>query len=1039
MASPTIISEVDSKYVQYYHSSKGRYELLHMCWAQIFSTSFKGKAGSPKSSDRLLVLTQLRLLVVKPKAFGVKRVVEREFMLTGLRKAKMRGLNNFFEITMILEDEEELVIVTRVKEDCEKFCKGIVQAVGILSQVVPSYRATIDFPEDIRRNSGAPAQVDNVRKVEFSYRLHCAFAEVIQKDAIVTNLVKAIQSDSRIFQPFEMLDGSRDHKNDINVIVNCVQNVDCLSTVRVDGVSIRSDTLREIGKLVVTNDFLIDVELTNCSLTKDSLSSFTTPFDGAKRRPLRLLNFSQNNLANVGECMQHLRSVEVQRLDVSDCKLNKKAISKGLLPLLMSKNWLAEGGLRMLSLSFNNLGSRGSQELVPFLKSTECLEELDLIESGTELTEVLQAIWSNQILVNTKLRVLDISQNKMTAFGAVALADLLGSSKCIQSVNLRETRLDKSTFEHIISKIPRNTTGTEIDIDFSDNKLGNYAAEVFSSLKGMGDALVSLALASNSLGESKDFDAIMSCLSSARNLRSLNLDFNFKANKKQAHLTKIKALARCVEKLPKLEQLSMVGDKPNQRLALTGVELVPIAELLSSKKSLRVLNIAGNRLQDESVKTLSDGLMVNTTLKFINIEDNKLTFENMQTIVGSIQQSSQLLGTLPNGTFNRLWNEKKRNRETIDAWVDRLNKIFHQNLEKEQKIQEEKEDVPQLSVIPGYNGYYPPVNSAPGSYIPSKVRKRLSQQIPRSSADDGIIKNDLSPNSSNNLQTTTTDGEGSALAVEGMASAPEDEKVWEVPMENTQLEEGQSRVKYPSFKPQGNALALALLLKNASSSPLRTYQERKEGEVTLNNAKSYSQSQEKPLDEIIILDEPGSSKEGNPANKGPCVVGSPEVSIPLPPPIPFGQEPAKPKTSDELRRSNGKTPSRPLKFKSDERNEKTSAKRKAPRSLRNRVAQFEKMQVMGVRPLAMSPKKPKSARLNRNVKPMPMHMPSLGTTKSMPFPHSHIVFTRLDDEKKSQQGEKVDVSKIIASRPKITGKTNRRKRTRKRGKLRKKE
>jgi len=422
-----------------------------------------------------------------------------------------------------------------------------------------------------------------------------------------------------------------------------------------------------------------------------------------------------------------------------------------------------------------------------------------------------------------------------------------------------------------------------------------------------------------------------------------------------------------------------------------------------------------------------------------------LTFENMQTFVGGIQQSSQLLGTLPNDTFNRLWNEKKKNREIIDAWVDRLNNIFQMNLEKEQKIQEEKEqkeDVPRLSIVPGYNGYYPPVNAAPGSYIPSKVRKRLSEKIPRSSADDGIRKNDLGPNSSNNLQATQTDGEGGAVAIEGSASAQEDEKVWEIPTEHTQLEGGQSRVTYPRFKPQGNALALALLLKNASSSPLPTNQERKEGEISVDNAKSNLQSLEESQTEIIILAEGNSSKEGYPTNKGSSSVGTPGVTTPLPPPIPIGQEPAKPKMNDELRRSKARTPSpnrsRPRKFKSDERNEKASSKRKAPSGMRSRVAQFEKMQLMGVRPMAMSPKKPKSARLHRNRKPMPMHMPGLSTAQSLPFPHTRIVFTRLDDEKKSQQAEKVDVSKIIASRPKIAGKTNRRKRTRKRGKQRKK-
>jgi len=589
-------------------------------------------------------------------------------------------------------------------------------------------------------------------------------------------------------------------------------------------------------------------------------------------------------------------------------------------------------------------------------------------------------------------------------------------------------------------------TGAEINIDFSDNKLGNYAGEVFSSLKDMGDALVSLALANNSLGESKEFEAIVSCLSSARNLRSLNLDFNFKGNKKQSHLTNIKALARCVEKLPKLELLSIMGNKSTKKLALTGGELVPIAGLLSTKKSLRVLNIAGNRLQDEGVKALSDGLMVNTTLRSIYIEHNKLTFENMQTFVGGIQESSQLLGSLPNDTLNRLWNEKKRNRETIDAWVNRLNKIFERNLEQEQKIQEEKEYVPPLSVIPGYDGYYPPVGSAPGSHIPTKIRKRVSKVTPRSSAADGIRKSDLGPNSLNYLRTSQADGEVQTVAFEGSVNAREDEKVGEILTEHAQREEGQSRVTYPRFKPKGNALALALILKNASSSPPPTNREQREGQVSVNKANTYSISLEEPPNEIIVLAQSRSSKEGYPETKGSCNVDTDKATIPRPPPIPVGREPAKPKSNEELRRSVARTPSPnkpgPFKFKSGEEKEQVSAKRKSPSSLRGRVAQFENMQVMGMRPMSKSPKKPSSVQLHREAKAMPIHIPGLGYGKSMPlatFGHTRIVRKRSDDdEKKSQKGEKVDVSKIIASRPKIAGKTNRRRRKRKRGKLPKK-
>merc|ERR1719233_1732843 len=189
-----------------------------------------------------------------------------------------------------------------------------------------------------------------------------------------------------------------------------------------------------------------------------------------------------------------------------------------------------------------------------------------------------------------------------------------------------------------------------------------------------------------------------------------------------------------------------------------------------------------------------------------------------------------------------------------------------------------------------------------------------------SSAADGIRKSDLGPNSLNYLRTSQADGEVQTVAFEGSVNAREDEKVGEILKEHAQLEEGQSRVTYPRFKPKGNALALALILKNASSSPPPTNREQREGEVSVNEAKTYSISLEEPPNEIIVLAQSRSSKEGYPETKGSCDVDTDKANIPLPPPIPVGREPAKPKSSEELRRGVARTPSPnksgPLKLKS---------------------------------------------------------------------------------------------------------------------------
>lgn len=716
MASQTI-SEVDTNFVEGYHSHKEVYELLHICWAQTLSPPNKKQIR--KENDRLIVLTQLRLLVVKQKTFGSKRGAEREFLLSELTSIQIR-VDSYFEATLIF-DKEEVTIKMDLLENFEGLTKGLFKTMQTFKQVIPFYREPqIDCPDELWGQAKDFKLLNNTENIMFCYGLHCALAPLSQQKIILRNL--AVKSEDRIFRPFKIIQGAKERKNDINVIINSAQTVDCFDTVEVAGQTIRQDTLREIGKLVLVNKSILNVDFPCCRLTKDVFSYFTKPFKSVsyKRPPLKRLNLTRNTLANLGDSFAGLENVGVEYLMLADCKLSKKSISNSLLNCLLTDSWLAEGGLRILNLNLNDLGKKGSKALVPFLEKTCALEELGLSETKAEMTVILQTIEKNTFLSRDKLRVLNISKNKMTPLGSAALADVLKDSSSISRVVMKGVGMEEISFEQIIKKIAKNDTGAQIDIDVSNNKLNTYAGEVFGSVECMGCALVSLFMADCNLGECKDFENIMRCLSTATNLRFLNLDFNFKANKKKLHLPKMQALAACVEKLSHIEFLSLEGNKPNHRLALQNTELVPIVNSLLSSKSLRRFNIRGNRLLDEGSKALAESLRVNTTLNILEFEDNKLSFDNFQTIVQSIGDSSGLQGFIPRETLDRLYHEKKKYRKTVDEWKKRLTKIFESN----KQMEEEKKDVEINSRFStGYDDY--PENSE-NSVILTNTRADIS-------------------------------------------------------------------------------------------------------------------------------------------------------------------------------------------------------------------------------------------------------------------------------------------------------------------------
>jgi len=554
----------------------------------------------------------------------------------------------------------------------------------------------IDCSGELEGPKGELKVLDNAKIVEFSYGMHCMLANISYQVSILKNLVAAVGSDNPVFQPFKMLLGARNRKNDINVIIKSVQSVDCFCCIRVEKTNMRQDTLEDLGKLVIVNSNILDVEFSGCKLSKDYFSFFSRQFRDenklpVRRAPLRLLNLHKNLLGNIGDSFKDLSNINVDCLVLSDCRINTRAVSGRLMPLLMTKSWLDVGGLRILNLKHNWLGLKGSQDLLPFLKETRCLEELGLAGTGAELITILQTIVKNKHCSMQKLAALDISENKMAPFAAVALAEILEESSSIHKVNIQDTSLDDRSFEHIMNKISNNHSKAEIQIDVSSNKMGSWADSAFKAMDDIGSALVGITMANNSLGESKDFMAITTRLRTAVNLKFLNLDLNFRASRKATHRKKIEALADCVRELKKLEVLSVKGDKIHQKWCLSGDELVPIIDVLEKNTSLKEVNLSGNRLSDKGAKALFHSLKINRTLMYIDIDHSKLTFEDLRLIIEGIGETSGLQGVLPRETLNRLYNEKKRNREVIKEWSNRLSKIFSSNFLKAQ-IQLENEE-----------------------------------------------------------------------------------------------------------------------------------------------------------------------------------------------------------------------------------------------------------------------------------------------------------------------------------------------------------
>ena len=96
--------------------------------------------------------------------------------------------------------------------------------------------------------------------------------------------------------------------------------------------------------------------------------------------------------------------------------------------------------MKIFNLSNNKVGARGATALAKMSPSLESLEELDLFEAGLDEVDVEKVL---KALKSCKLKILDLSNNKIGARGATALVEMLLSFSCLELLNLRNVSLDE--------------------------------------------------------------------------------------------------------------------------------------------------------------------------------------------------------------------------------------------------------------------------------------------------------------------------------------------------------------------------------------------------------------------------------------------------------------------------------------------------------------------------------------------------------------------------------------------------------------------
>jgi len=152
------------------------------------------------------------------------------------------------------------------------------------------------------------------------------------------------------------------------------------------------------------------------------------------------------------------------------------------------------------SLRYNPVGKQGLAALANVITNGAKPTPLNaLVLSGCGLDAESVSSLGRGILAKSELKVLDLSFNDLGGQGATTLADILAVNKCLTKLNLRSNNIGPHGGKAVAKALLKNASagGALVDLTITDNHLGGECAtRIAGSLRSAKHRMAALRSAS---------------------------------------------------------------------------------------------------------------------------------------------------------------------------------------------------------------------------------------------------------------------------------------------------------------------------------------------------------------------------------------------------------------------------------------------------------------------------------------------------------------------------------------------------------------
>ena len=235
---------------------------------------------------------------------------------------------------------------------------------------------------------------------------------------------------------------------------------------------------------------------------------------------------------------------------------------------------------------------------------------------------------STAVINTSTVKVLDISQNDLTAQEAVAISDMM---ICLEELYIIYNKLGDHGAELLSEGITNTKTLRELDI--SDNNIGPSGTTAIANALTFNTSLQQLNISDNNIGPSGT-TAIVNALTINTSLQQLNISDN---NIGPSGTT---AIVNALTINTSLQQLNI----SDNNIGPSGT--TAIANALGNNTSLQQLYMDGNEVGQDGAIAIAKAITNNKTLKKLSLYDDTIDKESAMIIMRSLHSNNTIIELL---------------------------------------------------------------------------------------------------------------------------------------------------------------------------------------------------------------------------------------------------------------------------------------------------------------------------------------------------------------------------------------------------------